>query len=225
MSGDDTGEGVPAIVGLWAHDLRNPVATISANLSYLRATIDTGDAGTRDALVDVDAALSDLVRGLDQLAWISRWLAGQSAIESTPGDARASVLAAIGRVERPIPSELPDEPLRVRGGGDGLTRLIELLVRNSLAFAEASSIVVVAFADPPGAIIEVRDGGRALAQDLRARAFSLETQHELKERDDGRYSRVTGLFAARTLADALGAELTAGGTDGTAVFRVRIALA
>lgn len=225
MSDEDAPDGLPDLLALWVHDLRNPVASMSANLSFVRETIEVDDPDAREALEDVDAALSELMRGLDQLAWISRWLEGAGALEAVPGDARAAVQAALRRIDRPITCELPPEPLSVRAGGNALMRLVELLVRNALSFADPASIVVVASAAPPGVIVEVRDGGRALGEDLRERAFTFAGQQDIKGRADGRYSRVTGLVAARALAEALGAELTAGGVDGAAFFRVRLPLA
>ena len=222
MSEDDRPRAVADLMSLWVHDLRNPVATISANLSFVREVLDTREPDAKEALDDVESALGDLMRGLDQLSWIGRWLQGQDALEPAPGDVRAAVQAALRRVEVEIHHELPASPLEVEAGGTALTRLVELLIRNALTFAGPSSVAVTAYADGPSAVIEVRDDGRALGEDVRDRAFSPDGQHELKGRADGRYSRVTGLFAARTLADALGAELTAGGADGAALFRIRL---
>ena len=69
---------------------------------------------------------------------------------------------------------------------------------------------------------ELVDQGRAVAPELRADAFSLQGQSKLKERSDGRYGRVVGLLAAAILADAMGIKLEADGTDGAAVFRMRL---
>ena len=68
--------------------------------------------------------------------------------------------------------------------------------------------------------VEVEGAGRAIAPELRDIAFTAAGQLKLKERSDGRYGRSLGLFAAGLLAQAMGARLEAGGTDGAAIIRV-----
>ncbi len=68
----------------------------------------------------------------------------------------------------------------------------------------------------------VRDGGPAIAEELRASCFEVEGQRALKGRPDGRYGRVLGLFAAQIYARSLGAHMEAGGRDGAAELRVHL---
>ncbi|HEY8431379.1 MAG TPA: ATP-binding protein [Sandaracinaceae bacterium] len=219
MTKAESHRAIAELLALLVHDLRNPVATIGANLSFVRES-SPEDADVREALDDVETALADLARGLDQLGWIGRWLGGAPALDAAPGDVRPVVRAAIHRVGKRVAVSLPDAPLEARAAGNALGRLVELLVRNSLAFADEDSIEVAARAEGEHVVIEVKDGGRAIAEDLAPAAFTMEGQSALKGRADGRYSRAAGLLAARALADTLSAELTAGGTDGAATFRV-----
>jgi C4-dicarboxylate-specific signal transduction histidine kinase len=71
-------------------------------------------------------------------------------------------------------------------------------------------------------VVTVRDGGAAIADELREACFTLEGQQELKGRPDGRYGRVLGLFASRIYAESFGARMEAGGKDGAAELRVRL---
>ncbi len=207
------------LLALVVHDLRNPVATISANLSFVREVSALGDTDVVEALDDVEIALADLTLGLEQLGWVGRWVSQKVALDGSPADARESVEAALRRIQNgDVTAELPDGPVPVALGGAPLTRLVELLVRNSLRHAK-SPVVVRLTTD---AVIEVQDQGRAIGEDLRAQVFTLTGQQEIKGRADGRYSRVVGLLAASVLAEGIGAQLEAGGADGAAVFRVRL---
>jgi hypothetical protein len=71
-------------------------------------------------------------------------------------------------------------------------------------------------------VIDVTDGGPAMAASLRPTAFTMPAQHSLKERSDGRYVRAAGLFAAHLAAEALGATLSTSGADGRAIFRLSL---
>jgi len=211
--------GIGDLVALIVHDLRNPVATISANVSFVREVAPDVHTDANEALDDVEIALGDLGRGLEQLGWVGRWLSGKSAADESPGDARGSIEEALRRVaDDDVTASSPDEPVSVHGGGAPLARLIELLVRNSRQHAKGPIIVRLT----PDAVIEIEDRGRSVGADLREKLFTLPGQLEIKTRVDGRYSRAVGLLAARALADAMSAELEVGGADGAAVFRVRL---
>jgi signal transduction histidine kinase len=215
------------LLALVVHDLRNPVATLSANVSFVREVGASTDPDVLEALDDVELALAELMRGLDQLAWVGRWLAAQPAMEGGEGDVRPPVRSGVQRATAPSSDSrvdllLPSEPLNVRVGGGALSRLVELLVRNALAHAKKEKVRVEARDGGDHAILEVMDDGVAIGVDLREAAFTMEGQQILKGRVDGRYSRAVGLLASRALADALGATLEADGTDGATVFRVRL---
>lgn len=210
------------LLGLVVHDLRNPVATISANLSFVRDVMSFDDPDVVEALDDVEIALSDLTRGLEQLGWVGRWMRGKAALEPSPGDARSAVSAALHRVGNAPPVDAPPGPLVVAEGGTPLVRLIEILVRNAIGNAPEDSIQIALIDGADEVILEIRDGGRAIGAQLRSEAFTIAGQQSIKARADGRYSRVVGLLAARTLAEAIGADLAASGEDGAAAFRLRM---
>lgn len=227
MNEDESGESLGRLLALVVHDLRNPVATLSANVSFVREVGACTDPDVTEALDDVELALGELMRGLEQLAWVGRWIASQPAMEGGEGDLRPPVRSGVQKATAPLVDPLveivlPTEPLNVRIGGGPLSRLVELLVRNSLAHAKSAVVRVEAREEGDYAILEVMDDGVAVGVDLRAGAFTMEGQQALKGRADGRYSRAVGLLAGRALADAIGAEIEAGGTDGAAIFRVRL---
>lgn len=211
------------LLGLIVHDLRNPAATLGANISFFKevAGVDADD-DLREALQDMEAALVDLRRGLDQLGWISRWIGDVEVLQVADGDVVSALEAAVGQVPEVRCTMVTGErPLRARGGGT-LARLVEILLVNSRVHGRGSDVQLSARRDGSAVVVEVRDGGPAVAESLREQAFTVEGQRLLKGKAEGRYGRAAGLLAAAVLAEAIGATLEVGGRDGDAWFRIRL---
>lgn len=222
---DEPKNEVGALLALMVHDLRNPAATIGANLAFLREVVgeNAGDPEVSSAFDDVNAAVSELKRGLDHLAWIGRWLAGEAPVSLADGEVNTAMRAAARAVgEGGITLEPLPEPVRARGAGTA-SRLLEILLLNARAFGGGRSIVLRATANHDSVVVEVEDEGAPLAPELAPVAFSVAGQQLLKGRPDGRYSRAAGLLAVGVLTQAIGATLEADGRGGRAVFRLRLA--
>lgn len=218
-------EALGPAMAMVVHDLRNPAATLRANLSFVREVAEDPSvppSEVAEALDDAQLALADLMRGLDQLSWLGRYLTEQSPASSSREDIRDSVKRGVDRLRNDrVQLSLPDSPVPARGG-EALSRLVEVLAVNSLVHGAQQPVRVTVSAQDDGARVEVADVGRALAAEFAESAWTLEGQTDLKSRADGRYSRVLGLFSAKLLADALDAKLEALGSDGRAVFRVTL---
>ncbi len=212
-----------SLFGLIVHDLRNPAATMGANQSFVRDVADDPSVPPQevaDALSDAQQALTDLMRGLDQLAWIGRWCNGNVAAPTAVVDLRTALENAKKRVKYgSVEFVLPTEDVRVRGG-EALERLIELLVANGHQHAPGKLVTVRTGRDNGQVFVEVEDEGRPLAVEFHDSAFTLEGQIGLKGRADGRYSRVAGLFSAGVLAQALESRVVPLEQRGKNVFRV-----
>jgi signal transduction histidine kinase len=223
MSTDDFEGGAwGAVLGLMVHDLRNPGATIGANLSFLTELgprLSGVDEDVGEAVSDMVAALGDLRRGLDHLSWIARWMDGRPALPVADGDAAAAVDRAAARAAQPMRVDVTERPLRARGGGT-LAQLLDILVANSRVHARGGECHLRAWREGASVVVEVRDQGPAIHPELREAAFTMEGQVRIKTRPDGRYGQAGALLAARALADAMGASLEAGGEEGDAWFRI-----
>ena len=217
-----------AVINLVVHDLRNPAATLGANLSFVDEVIEdeTVDRSEiREALADAQQALNDLKNGLDQLSWLGRW----SNERAPTGSAVESLRATVERVQKRVrygalQVEEPIADVRVRGG-DALERLLELLISNGHQHAPRSPVRLRALSEAGSVVVEVEDRGRAVAPELSELAFTLAGQTAVKGRSEGRYGRVLGLFSASVLAQAAGARLSAFERDEHNVFRVELSLA
>jgi K+-sensing histidine kinase KdpD len=216
IDADDMGQ----LLGLLVHDLRNPAATISANVDFLQE-VGLEDDDSVEALQDVRLAMSELRRGLDLVAWISRWLTGDSPIEATNGDV-GMFMERLERGETPVPVsvEIARGDQLYAHGAQIAVEVVELLLRNTLANVAEPTATVRVYQQGTRVGIEVQDTGEAIAPELRATAFTLEGQKALKGRLDGRYSRFVGLFAAAVVLDGVGGSIEADGEKGAAVFRI-----
>lgn len=208
------------VLGLLVHDLRNPAATISANVDFLQE-VGLADDDSNDALQDVRLGVGELRRGLDMLAWISRWLTGHVPLEAADGDVGV-FLERLERANTPVPVKVEiarDDQLYAHGAQVAV-EVVELLLHNTRANLPEGRATVRVFQRGNRVVIEVQDAGEAIAPDLRTAAFTLEGQQALKGRSDGRYSRFVGLFAAAVVLDGVGGTIEADGEKGAAIFRV-----
>ncbi|NND27600.1 MAG: HAMP domain-containing histidine kinase [Myxococcales bacterium] len=208
------------VLGLLVHDLRNPAATISANVDFLQE-VGLADDDSNDALQDVRLGVGELRRGLDMLAWISRWLTGHVPLEAADGDVGV-FLERLERADTPVPVtvEIARDDQLYAHGAQVAVEVVELLLHNTRANLPDGRATVRVYQRGNRVVIEVQDAGEAIAPELRTAAFTLEGQQALKGRSDGRYSRFVGLFAAAVVLDGVGGTIEADGEKGAAVFRV-----
>lgn len=216
-----------SLLNLIVHDLRNPAATLGANLSFVDEVLEDESVEPteiREAIGDAQQALYDLQKGLDQLAWIGRW-SNEKPVAATAVELLSSTLARVQQRVKYGALELdPSVPeVRVRGG-DALERLVELLIANGHQHAPRQLVKLRALREGSHVVIEVEDRGKPLAPELHDLAFTLEGQTAVKGRSEGRYSRVAGLFSAAILAQTLGARLHAIERAERNVFRVELAV-
>jgi K+-sensing histidine kinase KdpD len=216
IDADEMGEAL----GLLVHDLRNPAATITANVDFLQE-VGLDDTDSVEALEDVKLAVRELRRGLDMLAWISRWLTGQVPLEAANGDAGVFVK----RLERadtavPVDIEISTDGQLYAQGAQVAVEVVELLLHNTRANVAEPHATVRVLQRGDHVVIEVEDAGEAIAPELRAEAFTLAGQRALKGRLDGRYARFVGLFAAAVVLDGVGGSIEADGESGAAIFRI-----
>lgn len=213
---DEMGEAL----GLIVHDLRNPAATITANVDFLQE-VGLGDADSIEALQDVKLAVGELRRGLDMLAWVSRWLTDQVPLEAANGDVGV-FLERLERADTPVPVQvdISTEGQLYARGAQVAVEVVDLLLHNTRAHVADPEATVRVYQDGGHVAIEVEDAGEAIAPELRRGAFTLHGQTALKGRLDGRYSRFVGLFAAAVVLDGVGGTIEADGESGAAVFRI-----
>lgn len=216
INADDMGQ----VLGLLVHDLRNPAATISANVDFLQE-VGVADDDSVEALQDMKLGMEELRRGLDMLAWISRWFTGEVPLEAANGDV-GMFLERLERRDTPVPVtvELARDDELYAHGAQVAVEVVDILLQNTRANVTDPRAAIRVYQQGARVAIEVQDAGEAIAPKLRQAAFTLEGQKALKGRPDGRYSRFVGLFAAAVVLDGVGGTIEADGENGAAIFRV-----
>ncbi len=189
-------EAVGRFLGGLVHDLRNPAATMRANVDFLR-DVEPTDEDVPEALSDIDFAINELARGLERVDWIARWLCGQPVLKSENGSVRQSL------EEESIEATYLDDATHAVGG-----RAVGAIARLFVDAAKIYGEVKVTVANVDGHVeIRIADTGPAVAAKFLAEFFTMQGQYKMKGSPGGRYARYGAFVAAYAAADSIGAEL------------------
>lgn len=216
MKEELTSELVSALLGLFAHDLRNPLSALHSNVSFLGSVLSTPDGEAREALEDVAASSDALGHITDNLELLSLALEGAQPREAHELPVRELLREAAQkshrfadsyRVTLDVDADSGAE-LRAVANRDMLLRALSNVVRNAIQHAgENGKVGVRARRDGREVVITVTDTGPPLAREARDYAFSAQGQLSTKNIAGGRYSRGLGLFAASVAAQIAGASV------------------
>jgi len=160
-----------------SHELRTPLSVIIGFAENLK----TGGLGPVSApqlraLESITGRAEELLRTLNQILRIGE---GQQRLMLRPLDLRALAVELTGLPSREqrrknmrVETELPPEPLWVRGDAEKLTIVLENLLSNALKFGPAGSTVRLSIAAEDGkAVVRVSDGGPGIPQEMLPRVF------------------------------------------------------
>jgi signal transduction histidine kinase len=213
MKEELSSELISNLLGLFAHDLRNPLSALHSNVSFLGSVLGTGDNDAREALEDVAASSDALGHITDNLELFALALEGEKPREAQEFPLRELLreagqksrrFAESYRVALEVDLESASE-LRGFANRDMLLRALSNLVRNAIQHAgESGSVLVRARRDAAELVVSVKDSGASLAEEMREQAFTPEGQLSTKNVSGGRYSRGLGLYAARIAASIAG---------------------
>jgi signal transduction histidine kinase len=202
------------LLGLIAHDLRNPLSALHSNLGFLRSVLAPSEHDARDAVDDGIVSCDGLAHIIDNID-----LFGQALRGAERGDAIVSdlggLVAEVVRATHPMAQshgvdlkvdEAVVERVAVESPRDLLARALSNLIRNSIQHSPSGAGVRVAMrVSPSEVIVSVRDEGTALTGEVRRDAFTAGGQIASKSIPNGRYSRGLGLYCAALAAAAAGA--------------------
>jgi signal transduction histidine kinase len=216
MKEDLSPELVSALLGLFAHDLRNPLSALHSNVSFLGSVVGTQDTEAREALDDVAASSDALGHITDNLELFALALEGARQREAHEFTVRELLREAAQKSRRFAESyrvtlEVDIESaaeLRAIANRDMLLRSLSNLVRNAIQHAgETGKVTVRARREGSEVVMSVTDSGVPLSVDVGDQAFTAEGQLSTKNVSGGRYSRGLGLYAARIAASIAGARV------------------
>jgi len=205
------------LIGLLAHDLRNPLSALHSNLGYLDAVLPSEEAEAREAVEDGVVSCDGLSHVIDNVDLLGQILRGGLSVSRSPFSVAALLAGAVERcqpaarshgLKLELDAKARQMHVAVDVGRDLATRALTNLIRNSIQHAPASSTVMVsATVEGRQVSVYVRDSGSALTDELMENAFTAEGQVAAKMRANSRYSRGMGLYCARLAARLCGAEV------------------
>jgi signal transduction histidine kinase len=219
-----------AIAKLFAHDLRNPISALSANVSYLQSETGSAGEGVRGAVADCAHSLGVLRHLIDNYVLIARLEAGEHA-EAIPMPLRQLSESALRASRELVPD--PDVAIRLEGEVPDLVCCVEmpcaaLVIVNLLLAAAAHAVghggevALRVTADQDRMRLSVRDSGPRVDAARRGDLLTLDAQLVTKMRPGGRYGRGLGLYAAGLGAGFLGGEAEVGERDGQTEITVTL---
>lgn len=219
MNDELSPELVSALLGLFAHDLRNPLSALHSNVSFLGSVVGSADTEAREALEDVAASSDALGHITDNLELFALALDGGKPREPHEFPLRELLREAAQKSRRFAESYRvslevdADSGAEMRGyaNRDMLLRALSNLIRNAIQHAgEAGKVSVRAARQEGKLVVGVSDSGTPLSKELGDAAFTAVGQLATKNVSGGRYSRGLGLYAARIAAGVAGATVRSG---------------
>jgi len=214
-----------------SHELRTPVASISAHVESLLKPGRPMDDEVRKYLTVVATETDRLGSLVDDVLALARADAGELHLDIRPVDVPAVVdhvceaLAPLARQERTLSllhSAAPDLP-RAMADPDRLTQVLTNLVRNALNHTPDGGIISVETTQADGrVVIKVSDTGIGIDPEDLHRVFDrFFRSDQSRSRDTG--GSGLGLAIARDLLSAMGGSITAESTPGVgSVFLVSL---
>ncbi|MCH2108124.1 MAG: HAMP domain-containing histidine kinase [Polyangiaceae bacterium] len=213
-----TPEDVGALTGLLAHDLRNPLAAMLSNLSFMSAEVDSLNDELREVFEDLLLSVESMTRITDSLEVFGREMSA-APVELPQAVSASSVVDAIlPQAKRAAGSHGVTlmtawdsvAQREIRAVEPHASRALSALLHNSIALSPSrGEVLFQARADAQQIVFSILDSGPILSTEIAPRAFSALEQVGLKTNPEGRYSRGLGLYVAGASARAAGGELRA----------------
>jgi signal transduction histidine kinase len=220
-------------LAMLGHELRNPLAPISAGAQLLKM-VPGGDPRVVRTSEMIARQVKQMTRIVDDLLDVSRVTRGLVTLERAPQDLREVIRAAVEQAQPLIDARrqaltlrLPTEPLGVHGDHARLVQVVGNLLSNAVRYTpERGSIIVAAWAEEDCAVAAVQDNGVGISPALMPEVFDLFTQGS-RSVDRSQGGLGLGLALVKHLVELHGGgvEAASEGPGRGATFTVRLPLA
>jgi PAS domain S-box-containing protein len=166
-----------------AHELRNPLAPLRNGLQVMRLARDNPEA-VESARNIMDRQLAQMVRLVDELLDLSRISRGRVellkervALETVIRQAVETSRPAIDELGHELLVTLPAESIFIEADATRATQVFANILNNAAKFTERGGrIEISAIAEQDVVLVNVRDNGIGIPQELLARVFEMFTQ-------------------------------------------------
>ena len=203
-----------ALLGMLAHELRNPLAPIANAVAVIRSPV--APRRSVDRACDVIARQADrLARLIDGVLDVAGVMQGEPlqrevvTLAAVVARAAESSAAGVRQRQQELAIELPAEPIEVHGDPERLGQVVSSLLHNASKFSQpGATIRLTATWTPPEVRICVRDAGQGMTADFLPHAFDLFAQEEQSlDRPHGGFG--LGLALVRHIVDLHGGRVLA----------------
>lgn len=206
-------------LAMLAHELRNPLAPISAAADILaRSPSDIARIETASAVIA--RQVKHIVRLVDELLDVSRVTRGLATVNLKPTDLHAPVMDAVEQI-RPLVEQLghslelrlPEAEAMVMGDGARLTQIVANLLDNAARYTAPGGRIQLSLDGEDSAfVLRVVDNGQGIEPGQRGRIFDLfEQSARPSARTQGGLG--VGLSLVRSLVAMHGGTIRAEGVD------------
>jgi two-component system sensor histidine kinase EvgS len=215
-----------AMMGMLAHDLRNPLNTVSLSCSALQPSVEQAPA------------VAIIRRNVERMTQLIARVLSSNAIESGKFQARATAFSLSANVGEVVAGCRPAAAAKgitldflnhagtalVRADTTAATQIADNLISNALKFTPPGGMVAVSLARHDGRIqLSVRDTGPGIRADEKDRLFVKFARLSARPTAD-EPTHGLGLSIVKKLSDAIGADIGVESKPGEgAEFRVSFA--
>jgi signal transduction histidine kinase len=202
-----------SLVHMVVHDLRSPLAAISACLEVIKW--DAEEQHRRELVSDVETALHatrTIIRLVNSVLDVSKMEGTQMRLQFAPSDIAAVARESVDELESLVGTRLlvrdwPDEPVMASVDRDVVARVMQNLLGNALKFTPgAGSITVAVEANDDMVRVAVSDTGPGIPREYRERVFEKFGQVEAMSHGQ-KFSTGLGLTFCRLAVEAHGGRI------------------
>jgi signal transduction histidine kinase len=219
--------GQSAVAKLFAHDFKNPISALAANLSYLQLSLADAAGEIRESIDDSVFSVGALMHLIDNYVLIARLEAGEHVepipvplVQLVDSALRASrdVISA-GQVELRIDGPVPDA-MCVLEVPTASAVLKNLLVGSATQAMGGGEVALRVTAGEGRVRFSACDTGPLVDEAYRGELLTREFQCRSKSLPGSRYARGLGLYIVGLGAAFLGGEAAVGVRDGRSELTV-----
>lgn len=217
-------------LAMLAHELRNPLAPISAAAELMEKSPLDADSMRRTSAI-ISRQVRHMTGLVDDLLDVSRVTRGQVTIAQQPQDMKEIAASAVEQVRPMIEAKrhhltlaLPEESVQVLGDANRLVQILTNLLNNAAKYTlDGGTLRLELQADPAQVLVRVTDSGIGIAAELHTRVFDLFTQAE-RSSDRAQGGLGLGLALVKSLVELHGGNVRclSDGADQGSTFEVRL---
>ena len=202
-----------SLVHMVVHDLRSPLAAISACLEVIKW--DAEEQHRQELAADVETALHatrTIIRLVNSVLDVSKMEGAEMRLQLVPADIAAVARESVDELEslvgtRQLVREWPEDPVMAIVDRDVVSRVLQNLLGNALKFTPATGAITVEVeANDDMVRVAVSDTGPGIPREYRERVFEKFGQVDAVSRGQ-RFSTGLGLTFCRLAVEAHGGHI------------------